>query len=31
VKPLTSGGARAEERERATQQLCSMLGVVLSG
>jgi hypothetical protein len=29
VKPLTSGGTRAEERERATQQLCSLLGAGL--
>jgi hypothetical protein len=25
MEPLTSGGTRAEERERATQQLCSLL------
>ncbi len=29
VEPLTSGGTRVEERERATQQLCSLLGDVL--
>jgi hypothetical protein len=30
VEPLTSGGTRAEERERATQQLCSVLAAGFS-
>jgi hypothetical protein len=30
VKPLTSGGTRAEERVSATQQLCSVLNAGLA-